>query len=356
MPTSMQTPTSAARAAPVVIGHRGACGYAPEHTLTSYFIAMQDGVDYVEPDLVMTKDGVLVARHENEIGGTTDVARRPEFAQRRTRKTIDGVLHDGWFTEDFTLAELKTLRARERIPAVRPGNTRFDGQFQIPTFEEILALIDGVQKQREVNAKQLGCAAPARIGVYPETKHPTYFQGIGLPMEELLVATLHHHGYQGRDGLAIIQCFEVANLKAMRKMTELPIVQLMEAEGGPYDFVAKGVERTYHAMTTPAGLAEVATYATAIGPHKLQLIPLQADGTLDEPTALLEQAHAAGLKVHAYTFRAENQFLPKNLRSDADPQHLGDLHGELRVYLQAGLDGFFTDHADYGVAARDAFT
>jgi glycerophosphoryl diester phosphodiesterase len=352
----MQTPTSASKAAPVVIGHRGACGYAPEHTLTSYFIAMQDGVDYVEPDLVMTKDGVLVARHENEIGGTTDVARRPEFAERRTRKTIDGVVHDGWFTEDFTLAELKTLRARERIPAVRPGNTRFDGQFQIPTFEEILALIDGVQKQREVNAKQLGHAAPARIGVYPETKHPTYFQGIGLPMEELLVATLHHHGYRGRDGLAIIQCFEVANLKAMRKMTELPIVQLMEAQGAPYDFVAKSVERTYHTMTTPAGLAEVATYANAIGPHKLQLIPLQADGTLDEPTALLEQAHAAGLKVHAYTFRAENQFLPKNLRSDADPHHLGDLHGELQVYLQAGLDGFFTDHADYGVAARDAFT
>jgi glycerophosphoryl diester phosphodiesterase len=351
----MQTPTSASKATPVVIGHRGACGYVPEHTLTSYFVAMQDGVDYVEPDLVMTKDGVLVARHENEIGGTTDVAQRPEFADHRTRKTIDGVVHDGWFTEDFTLAELKTLRARERIPAVRPGNTRFDGQFQIPTFEEILALIDGAQKQREVNAKQLGQPAPRRMGVYPETKHPTYFQGIGLPMEELLVETLHRYGYRGRDGLAIIQCFEVANLKAMRRLTELPIVQLMEARGGPYDFVARGVERTYREMTTPAGLAEVATYASAIGPHKLQLIPLQADGTLGAPTRLLEQAHAAGLQVHAYTFRAENQFLPKNLRSDADLQHLGDLRSELQVYLRAGLDGFFTDHADYGVAARDAF-
>jgi glycerophosphoryl diester phosphodiesterase len=350
----MQNLASCPKAAPIVIGHRGACGYVPEHTLTSYFIAMQDGVDYVEPDLVMTKDGVLVARHENEIGGTTDVAQRPEFADRRARKTIDAVVHDGWFTEDFTLAELKTLRARERIPQIRPGNTRFDGQFQIPTFEEILALVAGVHSQREVTAKQLGHPAPKRIGVYPETKHPTYFQGLGLPMEELLVKTLHQHGYQGRDGLAIIQCFEVANLKAMRKRTELPIVQLLEADGGPYDFVAKGLKRTYHEMTTPAGLAEVATYATAIGPHKLQVIPLKADGTLDAPSPLLQDAHAAGLKVHAYTFRAENQFLPKDLRSDAEPHHLGDLQSELNVYLHAGLDGFFTDHADYGVRARDA--
>src|SRR5882757_4394645 len=355
MPTFMQKPAAPPKTAPVVIGHRGACGYVPEHTLTSYFIAMQDGVDYVEPDLVMTKDGVLVARHENEIGGPTDVAQRPEFAERRAKKTIDGVVHDGWFTEDFTLAELKTLRARERIPEIRPGNTRFDGQFQVPTFEEILALVEGVHKQREVNAKQLGNPAPKRIGVYPETKHPTYFQGIGLPMEELLVKTLHHHGYQGRDGLAIIQCFEVANLKAMRRMTELPIVQLMEGEGGPYDFVAKGVARTYQDMITPAGLAEVATYATGIGPHKLQVIPRAPDDTLGEPTSLVENAHAAGLKVHAYTFRAENQYLPVDLRSGPDPNQLGNLESELKVYLNAGLDGFFTDHADYGARARAAF-
>jgi len=355
MPGPTLMPTSSKRTAPVVIGHRGACGYVPEHTLTSYFIAMQDGVDYVEPDLVMTKDGVLVARHENEIGGTTDVAVHPEFADRRARKTIDGVVHEGWFTEDFTLAELKTLRARERIPDIRVANSRFDGQFEVPTFEEILALVDGVQKQREMHARQLGQPAPKRIGVYPETKHPTYFQGLGLAMEELLVKTLHHHGYKGRNGLAIIQCFEVANLEQMRRMTELPIVQLMEHEGGPYDFVAKGVKRTYHEMTTPSGLAEVATYATAIGPHKLQVIPLKSDGTLDAPSPLIEDAHAAGLGIHAYTFRAENQFLPREFRSDADPHHLGDLKGELTVYLEAGLDGFFTDHADYGVKARDAF-
>ena len=350
----MSAPGSS-KSVPIVIGHRGACGYVPEHTLTSYFIAMQDGVDYVEPDLVMTKDGVLIARHENEIGGTTDVARHREFADRRTTKTIDGVAHTGWFTEDFTLAELKTLRARERIPDVRPGNTRFDGQFQVPTLEEILALVDGVQKQREMSARQLGLPAPNRIGVYPETKHPTYFQGLGLPMEELLVRTLHQHGYKGRDGLAIIQCFEVANLKAMRTMTDLPIIQLTEDEGGPFDFVAKGVRLTYRDMLTPSGLAEIATYATGIGPYKLQVIPRTAEDTLGPPTSLIKDAHAAGLEVHAYTFRAENQYLPKNLRSGADPNRLGDLRSELQVYLEAGLDGFFTDHADLGSQARDAF-
>jgi len=356
MPASMQKPAPLSQKThPIVIGHRGACGYVPEHTLTSYFIAMQDGVDYVEPDLVMTKDGVLIARHENEIGGTTDVGRHPEFGDRRTTKTIDGVAHTGWFTEDFTLAELKTLRARERIPEVRPDNTRFDGQFEVPTFEEILALVAGVQQQREVNARQLGLPAPKRIGVYPETKHPTYFQGLGLPMEELLVDTLHRYGYKGREGLAVIQCFEVANLKAMRRMTELPIVQLMEEEGGPYDFVAKGIARTYQDMITPAGLAEVATYATGIGPYKMQVIPRSADDTLGPPTSLVSDAHAAGLKVHAYTFRAENQYLPADLRSGADPNQLGDLEGELKVYLNAGLDGFFTDHADFGVRSRDAF-
>jgi glycerophosphoryl diester phosphodiesterase len=356
MPASTQKPAPLShKTPPIVIGHRGACGYVPEHTLTSYFVAMQDGVDYVEPDLVMTKDGVLIARHENEIGGTTDVARHPEFAGRRTTKTIDGFAHTGWFTEDFTLAELKTLRARERIPDIRPNNTRFDGQFEVPTFEEILALVAGVQQQREMKAKQLGLPAPSRIGVYPETKHPTYFQGLGLAMEELLVETLHRHGYKGREGLAIIQCFEVANLKAMRRMTELPIIQLMEAEGGPYDFVAQGVKRTYQDMITPEGLAEVATYATGIGPYKLQVIPRNADDTLGAPTSLIKDAHAAGLKVHAYTFRAENQFLPKNLRSGAEPHRLGDLESELKVYLNAGLDGFFTDHADFGARSRDAF-
>jgi glycerophosphoryl diester phosphodiesterase len=173
-------------------------------------------------------------------------------------------------------------------------------------------------------------------------------------MEELLVQTLHRHGYAGPNGLAIIQCFEVANLKAMRQRTELPIVQLMEEQGAPYDFVAKGDKRTYRDMITPAGLAEIASYATAIGPYKLQVIPRNADDTLGTPTSLIKDAHAAGLKVHAYTFRAENQYLPKNLRAGDSPHEHGNLHAELLAYLDAGLDGLFTDHADYGVAARDA--
>jgi len=335
---------------PTVIGHRGACGYVPEHTLTSYFIAMQDGVDYVEPDLVMTKDGVLVARHENEIGGTTDVAAHPEFASRRATKVIDGVAHTGWFTEDFTLAELKTLRARERIPEVRPANTRFDGQFQIPTLVDILELVKAVEQQRAACARQQGLPPPKRIGIYPETKHPSYFAGLGLAMEEQLVSMLHSYG-----SLAFIQCFEVGNLKAMRKMTELPIVQLMEGEGAPYDFVLSGDKRSYQDMVTPAGLAEIATYANAIGPYKMQVIPRDASDGLGAPTSLVADAHAQGLQVHAYTFRAENQYLPQGMRAGSDANHSGDLESELITYLQAGLDGFFTDHPDVGVRARDAF-
>lgn len=350
---------SPSKARPIVIGHRGACGYVPEHTLTSYFIAMQAGVDYIEPDLVMTKDGVLVARHENEIGGTTDVAGHPEFADRRATRVIDGVPLTGWFTEDFTLPELKTLRALERIPDVRPGNTRFDGQFEVPTLEEILALVDAVQQQRETSARQLDSPPPTRIGVYPETKHPSYFAGLGLAMEGPLVEMLHRYGYRGPQGLAFIQCFEVANLKAMRTMTELPIVQLLEAQGAPYDFVAQGDTRTYEDLLGPEGLAEIASYANAIGPYKLMVIPREADETLGSPTRLIEDAHAQGLQVHAWTFRAENQYLPKNLRgtrpAGADASGWGDLIGELQSYLAAGLDGFFTDHADVGVRARDAF-
>ncbi len=340
---------------PIVIGHRGACGYVPEHTLTSYFIAMQDGVDYVEPDLVMTKDGVLVARHENEIGTTTDVAAHPGFAGRRTSKVIDGASVTGWFTEDFTLAELKTLRARERIPDIRPSNTRFDGQFQVPTFEEILALVQAVQQQRATLAKQLGRPAPTPIGVYPETKHPSYFQSVGLPMEEKLVDLLERYGYEGRQGRAFLQSFEVANLKMLSKLTRLPLVQLIEAAGAPFDFLASGDRRTYADLITPRGLDEIARYAQAIGPAKSLVIARSSSDALGDPSSLVSDAHAQGIHVHAWTFRAENSFLPQNFRTGSDAKALGRLDGELQVFLTAGLDGFFTDHADIGVRARDAF-
>jgi glycerophosphoryl diester phosphodiesterase len=330
---------------PIVIAHRGASGYAPEHTLASYFIAIQQGADYIEPDLVMTRDGVLVARHENEISGTTDVADRSQFAARRTTKVVDGASVTGWFTEDFLLEELKTLRARERIPELRPGNTRLDGRLEIPTLEEILALARGVEEMRRVRAGQLGLAPPPPVGVYPETKHPSYFAGLGLAMEERLVAALERYGYRGADGRAFLQSFETGNLRALRRMTRLPLVQLIEASGAPYDLAASGDSRTYADLVTPQGLEEIATYAACIGPSKSLIIARDADGKLGRPTSLVADAHAAGLGVHPWTFRAESAFLPAGV----------DLEAELREFLATGMDGFFTDQADVGVRTRDAY-
>ncbi|HEY1892745.1 MAG TPA: glycerophosphodiester phosphodiesterase [Steroidobacteraceae bacterium] len=330
---------------PIVIAHRGASGYAPEHTLVSYFIAMEQGADYIEPDLVMTRDGVMVARHENEIGGTTDVADHRQFADRRTTKVVDGVSLTGWFTEDFLLAELKTLRARERIPELRPANTRLDGGLEIPTLEEILALARGVEERRRVRARELGLPAPEPVGVYPETKHPSYFATLGLAIEERLVATLERYGYRGPGGRAFLQSFETGNLKVLRGLTQLPLVQLIEATGAPHDLAGSGDSRTYADLLTPAGLAEIAGYATCIGPAKSLIIPRDADGRLRRATSLVADAHAAGLSVHPWTFRAEGAFLPAEL----------DLEGELREFLAVGIDGFFTDHADVGVRARDAY-
>ena len=327
----------------------------PEHTLSSYFIAIQQGADYAEPDLVMTKDGVLVARHENEIGGTTDVARHPKVARRRTVKRIDGVDMEGWFTEDFTLAELKSLRARERIPEVRPANTRFDGQFEIPTFDEILRLIRSMDAQRAAAARRLGASRPRTIGVYPETKHPTYFDRLKLPMDRPLLQTLAKHGYEGRKAPVFIQSFEVANLRRLRKKTRLPMVQLIEAAGAPFDFVSAQDSRTYAELIKPAGLEGVAAYADAIGPSKTLIIPRTAEGTLGSPTSLVADAHAAGLGVHPWTFRAENHFLPTDHRAPGDATTLGDLDAELRAYLATGIDGFFTDHPDLGARTRNEF-
>lgn len=343
------------RAAPIVIAHRGASGYVPEHTLAAYFIAIQHGADFIEPDLVMTRDGVLVARHENEIGGTTDVADHPEFAGRYTTKVIDGTAVSGWFTEDFTLAELKTLRARERIPQLRPANARFNGQFEIPTLDEVLALVRSVEKQREELARAQGAGKPARIGVYPETKHPSYFDSLGLSMEEPLVRTLRRWGYVGHSAPVFIQSFEVSNLRELSRMTRVRLVQLMSAAGSPYDFVLKGDTRSYIDLITPTGLAGVARYADAIGVEKSLIIPCDADGAQGTPTALVANAHAQGLQVHAWTFRAENEFLPMNLRRGTQPDALGDLEAELIAFLEAGVDGVFADHSDIAIRARDRF-
>ncbi|MEJ7629936.1 MAG: glycerophosphodiester phosphodiesterase [Nocardioidaceae bacterium] len=325
-----------------MIGHRGAPGYRPEHTLASYKLAIQLGADFVEPDLVATKDGILVARHENEISGTTDVADHPEFASRQTTKSIDGVTVTGWFTEDFTLAELRTLRAVERLPDVRPDNTRYDGRFRIPTFDQVLAL---VKKQSVVQGH--------RIGVYPETKHPTYFRSIRLPLEGRMMRDLRQADLAKSVNKVFIQSFETSNLRRLDDMTVLPLIQLINSSGAPYDLVAAGDPRTYADLVTPAGLREIARYADGIGPNKDVVIPRDADGFLLDPTAVVSRAHHVGLLVHLFTFRDENQFLPADFRVGSDPNAKGDAFSEYYAFFNLGIDGLFSDHPDTAIAARD---
>ncbi len=339
---------------PLVIAHRGASGYVPEHTLAAYALAIEMGADFVEPDLVMTKDGVLVARHENEIGATTDVAERREFACRRTGKVIDGQSIDGWFTEDFTLAELKTLRAKERIPGLRAQNRRFDGIFAVPSFAEVLDLVRGANFRFQLAAVAAGKNERRCVGVYPETKHPGYFRSIGLAMERPLLRLLNRGADLGTTGKVFIQSFEVGNLELLRMMTSLPLVQLMDDGGAPWDFTAAGDRRTYADLATPEGLAGIARYADAIGVNKNLIMPRTgAGGTLGAPTSLIADAHAAGLAVHGWTFRAENHFLPPEFRCPGGEAAGGDLHAEIAAFLALGMDGFFTDQADIGVRARD---
>jgi glycerophosphoryl diester phosphodiesterase len=348
----LMTGTSAAAGPrPFVIAHRGASGYVPEHTLAGYFIAIQQGTDYVEPDLVITKDGALVARHENEIGGTTDVALHPEFAARKTTKRIDGESVTGWFTEDFTLAELKTLRARERLPELRRGNTRWDRAFEIPTFEEVLELVAAADAQRAAEARARGLPPPPRIGIYPETKHPSWFASLGLHFDERLLEALNRHGYSKRSDPICLQSFEVANLEALRRKTDLPLVQLVAPTGQPADFALARDPRSYLDMMSDAGLKQIATYADAIGPHKEMVVRHDAGGSTD--TGLARRARAAGLGVHVWTLRAENEFLPDALRSPGDAAAPGDMKSEIHSLLDAGITGFFSDFPDLAVRARD---
>ena len=327
-----------------VIAHRGASAHLPEHALAAYARAIADGADFIEPDLVMTRDGVLVSRHENEISGTTDVAAHAEFASRRTTKTVDGVAMEGWFTEDFTLAELKTLRARERLPALR--GTAHDGMYPLATFDEIVAL---------------AAACGRTVGIIPEIKHGTYFRRLGLPMEDALLAALAAHAYT-RTAPVEIQSFEVGNLRYLdgerkrRGMANVRLLQLLgEPREQPFDVVAANGALDYAAMTTPQGLRELAAYADAIGPPTRAVLPLTREGRLGAPTALVRDAHATGLEVQVYTLRPENAFLPPALREGTDPSHryeAGSL-AEMHALLDAGIDAFFTDDPALGRKAVD---
>ncbi|MBC7791610.1 MAG: glycerophosphodiester phosphodiesterase [Anaerolineae bacterium] len=288
---------------PLVIAHRGASGHRPEHTLPAYALAIAMGADYIELDLVSTRDGVLVARHENEIGATTDVAQK--FSQRRNTRVIDGDSVTGWFTEDFTWDELRTLRANERLPS---RSHAYDGHFGVPRLEDVLALADSAGRRRG-----------RVVGVYAETKHPSYFRSIGLPLEESLLAALHAHGLDRRDAPVFIQSFESGNLRALRTKTRVRLVQLV------YDTT----------QVTPAALREIATYADAVGPNTRLIVPASIGG---RATSVIRDAHAAGLLVHAWTLRPESEFLAARYR--------GDPLAEVRELAALGVDGMFGDFPD----------
>lgn len=327
----LAVPASAGDGQMLVIAHRGASGERPEHTLASYELAIAQGADFIEPDLVSTKDGVLVARHENEIGGTTNVADRPEFADRKTARTIDGMEFTGWFTEDFTLAELKTLRAKERVPQLRPQNTAYDGLYEVPTLAEIIALVKASEAQ-----------SGRRIGLYPELKHPSYFAALGLPLEGRLLDELAAAGYSSASDPVFIQSFEVGVLERLAEVTQLRLIQLVAGESGPAD----RPETTYAAMVTPEGLARMAQYASGIG-AELRMV-LGPDGSA---TPLTANAHAAGLQLHGWTLRRENAFLPPALRLGEDPAAQGNLAALVALLKAAGVDGVFTDNPADMIAA-----
>jgi glycerophosphoryl diester phosphodiesterase len=317
---------AAARTSPIVIAHRGASGYRPEHTIAAYELAIDQGADFIEPDLVITKDGVLVARHEHRLDETTDVAER--FPDRRNVKSTATARTAGWFVEDLTLAELRTVRARERLASRSHG---YDGRLAIPTFDEVLLLVE--RKRRETGRT---------IGVYPETKTPSYFRRIGLPLEEPLVAALRRHGLDRRDAPVFVQSFEVENLRRLRRVTRVRLVQLLDVQGGPVDVAGA----TYASMLTPHGLRAIARYADGVGLNKRLVVPAAEDGTLLPPTTAVRDAHAAGLVVHVWTFRSDPPFLAREYR--------GDPAAEYRQFAALGVDGVFSDFPDHAVAALRA--
>jgi glycerophosphoryl diester phosphodiesterase len=326
----LATPATAQPPKPIVIAHRGASGERPEHTLAAYRLAIEQGADFIEPDLVVTKDGHLVVRHENEIRYTTDVTARPEFRARKVTKRIDGDHVDGWFTEDFTLAELKTLRCRERLAALRPGSAKFDGQETIPTFQEVLDL-----------AKAESARTGRTIGVYPEMKHPTYFAAQKLPIEKRLAAALKKNGLDRRDAPVFVQCFEPGPLKTFKTLSKAHRVMLVGREGAAVP------------TKTLQDLTAIAAFADGLGPEWPLVVPV-VDGALGPPTTLVAMAHAAGLAVHPWTVRAENQFLPPALRRGDKPADHGDAEALLKALYAAGVDGVFSDFPALAVRVRGA--
>jgi len=325
------TPAFAQPPKPLVIAHRGASGERPEHTLMAYRLAIEEGADFIEPDLVATRDGHLVARHENEIGGTTDVAGRPEFAARKTEKVIDGQKVGGWFTEDFTLAELKTLRARERLPQLRTGSAKFDGREPIVTYLEVIELA-------KAESRRLGRV----IGTYPEMKHPAYFAGIGLPLEARLLDVLKKNGLNTPGAPVFVQCFEVEPLKAFHRLgARSRRVKLVGQGAAPVD------------VKSEAGIRAIAALAEGLGAEWPLVVAQTADGDLGPATPLVGWAHAAGLAVHPWTVRAENAFLPAKLKRGTNPADHGEVERVYRAIYAAGVDGLFSDFPALAVRARD---
>ena len=327
-----------------VIAHRGASACHPEHTRAAYMRAILDGADFIEPDLVMSRDGVLIARHGNELGASTDVAKRQAYVSRQTKKEIDGETIDGWFCEDFSIDELRTLRAREPLPTLRSGAE--DGLHSLMTFDEIIQL-----------AKDASTGLGRNIGVIPELKHSSYFRSIGLDLELALLAAWKRHEYL-RSAPFGIQSFEIGNLKRLReafgaRAGNVFLVQLIgEIDGEPFDQrQSSHVKSSYADMISPRGLADIACYAEVVAPHKQLIVPLEsASGFFGDPTSLVADAHAAGLAVHAWTCRPENHFLPSQLRGSSDPAQRCE-SGSIREMLSlfdAGVDAIFTDDAALG--------
>lgn len=331
----------------LVVGHRGASALRPEHTLASYQKAIDDGADFIEPDLVSTQDGVLVTRHENEIGGTTNVSTLSQFADRKTTKNIDGKDLTGWFTEDFTLSELQQLKARERIPEFRPANTAYNDLYPVPTLEQVIELA-------EAHYKKTGKI----IGLYIETKHPTYFKNQKLAMEDTLLKTLAKYEYTRDIAPVYLQSFEVQNLKDLKNeldrhktIKHAQIIQLYDAKTSqPADFVESGETKTYADLATAQGLKDVAKYANGVGPSKGYILNFNDDGSV-QTTSFISDAHTAGLKVHPYTFRPENNYLPTPLKCSQDKPAERCPSGALKefeAYFKAGVDGVFTDDPALG--------